>query len=474
MAPSRQVSLKQKILDDGFDNVTPDLGYPHPDCCSVVGDWGARLGGSTTLNNFYATASSLCPLPPSPVFLSMVNHTCGKGTSSGGKAEQKPGPRGKKCGPPNESVETPPKKPKDPSEHEAGGDDGLGSDDDDDLHWLDMAARVHVALAFQSQSASQSQGHSVGTRTYPHNLAQERENVEEENHYGNEGSHDVEDNGDAPYQVCGSYPITILRSFLINCFIPRSEIIELTSVLRSSHLHGSILIGRWGGTTSLQLFNPLPEKVSQSSLIQLKDQPLEFQYLLKTEQKGWDELAYRLRTNFNIGNEGAKVLQHRLEILHTKSKHVVSSIVGPYYGIDAKRTVDERRSHILALINDGDYVYPRTPHAKIFKSSYNRKPEELEVTIPMVTMIATAQSGEKRTSEFNADMLEDIYIGHTTSLKKIRDMSLTKYHVMMYKIFSLCRTETMSGNDVFSKVQKTLDFDGMSDVSDVELDDGVV
>ncbi|KAF8985380.1 hypothetical protein BDQ17DRAFT_1436657 [Cyathus striatus] len=112
----------------------------------------------------------------------------------------------------------------------------------------------------------------------------------------------------------------------------------------------------------------------------------------------------------------------------------------------------------------------------------SRKPEELEVTISMVAMIATAihsalsdwQSGEKRTSEFNADMLEDIYIGHVTSLKKIHDMSLTKYHVMIHKIFSLCRSETMSGNDVFSKVQKTLDFDGMSDVSDVELDDGVV
>ncbi|KAF8985381.1 hypothetical protein BDQ17DRAFT_1436658 [Cyathus striatus] len=270
----------------------------------------------------------------------------------------------------------------DPSEYEAGGSNGLGSDDDDDLHQLDMTAvrdqlsaeHVHIALAFQSQSASWSQGHPVGMHTY--NLAQERElpgphtvaqlpsrNAEEGNHDGNEGSHDVENddvenddaenddmenNGDAPYQR------------------PHWEVEEdhQSSIVQPSSREGSV------SNDDVEDYYVPP--VSRSSLIWLKDQPLEFQDLLKTE--GLDDLAYQLRTNFNISNKGAKVLHHRLGILCSKSKHVVSPIVGPYYGIDTKCPVDERRSHVLALINDGDYVYPRTLAGNIIKKEPYQHP----------------------------------------------------------------------------------------------------
>jgi hypothetical protein len=76
-------------------------------------------------------------------------------------------------------------------------------------------------------------------------------------------------------------------------------------------------------------------------------------------------LADRLSKDIDIGQEGGRVLNHRIGNMRGKAKSVVSSLVGTSYGIEALGSVAVCKELVKSLLDEGSYSYPRTQSGSI-------------------------------------------------------------------------------------------------------------
>ncbi|KAH9018522.1 hypothetical protein EDB84DRAFT_1442387 [Lactarius hengduanensis] len=73
-------------------------------------------------------------------------------------------------------------------------------------------------------------------------------------------------------------------------------------------------------------------------------------------------------------------------------------------------------------------------------------------------------TGVCKKTEFNADLYEDIYIGHNSFLLHIRDGSITKYHRMMSDLYNQASAvSVMPSMSVTNDAIAQLDLDGMAE-----------
>ncbi|KAF8986201.1 hypothetical protein BDQ17DRAFT_1335651 [Cyathus striatus] len=239
-----------------------------------------------------------------------------------------------------------------------------------------------------------------------------------------------------------------------------------------------------------------------------------FRKLLKgiAKQLNYPVLAERLGKDVSIGQEGGRVLNHHIGNMRGKSKAAVSSTVGAYYGIEALGTVAEQKELVMKILDDGDYVYPRTALGKLidtkpyyhpclisgiqkffflgscgtyaqryrkrFKSSHSDYPSELELPLALVSIIATSihasledwSTGVHRSTDFNYDLLEDIYNGHEEFFSGLHQDYPGKYHVLMHGLYKNCSSDAQSAAPAVSISQKNklLNMEGMEDVAPTE------
>ncbi|KAH9020913.1 hypothetical protein EDB84DRAFT_1275197, partial [Lactarius hengduanensis] len=100
------------------------------------------------------------------------------------------------------------------------------------------------------------------------------------------------------------------------------------------------------------------------------------------------------------------------------------------------------REAFFANVRGGSYA---SKYCGRFRSSLpDSHPSELEIPCAMLALVATSihsalddySTGVCKKTEFNADLYEDIYIGHNSFLSHIRDGSITKYHRMMSDLYN--------------------------------------
>ncbi|KAH9044082.1 hypothetical protein EDB83DRAFT_2523720 [Lactarius deliciosus] len=128
------------------------------------------------------------------------------------------------------------------------------------------------------------------------------------------------------------------------------------------------------------------------------------------------------------------------------------------------------REAFFMNIRGGSYA---SKYCGRFKSSLpDSHPSELEIPCAMLALVATSihsalddhSTGIYRRTEFNADLYEDIYIGHNSFLSHIRDGSIKKYHRMMSDLYNQASAvAVMSSMSVTNDAIAELDLDGMAE-----------
>jgi len=89
----------------------------------------------------------------------------------------------------------------------------------------------------------------------------------------------------------------------------------------------------------------------------------------------------------------------------------------------------------------------------------------------MLSLVATSvysslsdwRNGHRKVSEFNADLLEDVYNSHEMFLNDIREASITKYHRLMADLYKKCSSGVTGPTIVTNNARVLLNLDGMEE-----------
>ncbi|KAG6846749.1 hypothetical protein H0H93_012103, partial [Arthromyces matolae] len=186
----------------------------------------------------------------------------------------------------------------------------------------------------------------------------------------------------------------------------------------------------------------------------------------------------KIETCFQLGSD-IMANQNKIRTLREKGSYIYPmNTLAHVPGELLRREKPFQHVSIISTLRDAIFTSTRgstlaAKHAGRFISTREDRPDELEVPIAMLCMVATAvlaaiddwKTGLQKISEFSAEAYTDTYRGHELFLKNIRDADPKKFHRLMADIYVAAgmNSESQSAKVIAKNQMAILDLDGMEE-----------
>ncbi|KAG6836265.1 hypothetical protein H0H93_009625 [Arthromyces matolae] len=186
----------------------------------------------------------------------------------------------------------------------------------------------------------------------------------------------------------------------------------------------------------------------------------------------------KIETCFQLGSD-IMANQNKIRTLREKGSYIYPmNTLAHVPGELLRREKPFQHVSIISTLRDAIFTSTRgstlaAKHVARFISTREDRPDELEVPIAMLCMVATAvlaaiddwKTGLQKISEFSAETYTDTYRGHELFLKNIRDADPKKFHRLMADIYiaAAMNSESQSAKVMAKNQMALLDLDGMEE-----------